>query len=318
MPMGHAEGAGAPIARALGPRQRPAIERMLGDQAKTPGAVDRFLMAAEAHGIDLRNLWASFDPQSGAARQTCLAVVGAGRSAMIFVSTPSDPPGEIELARVVNAACEALDDVVIAQALLEPSEASAASGLKAAGWSTIAELAYLRRPRRGSDGKLGGGEGHDAPVPVDLRTAGEVDKADIVQALEDSYIGTLDCPELCGLRRTSDVIESHRATGHYDPEMWTVVYLGGEPCGAVLLNPTPEQASVELVYIGIGPRLRGRGMGAWLLRRAIGQIASRSERELTCAVDLRNEPAMAMYKSFGFQRFALRNAMVLPLAPERS
>lgn len=77
---------------------------------------------------------------------------------------------------------------------------------------------------------------------------------------------TLDCPELCGMRRTSDIIASHGAIGRPELAIWTLVRHEGRPAGAVLLAGLPEQRCYELVYIGLGPSLRGLGLGELLMR----------------------------------------------------
>ena len=121
---------------------------------------------------------------------------------------------------------------------------------------------------------------------------------------------TLDCPELCGLRRTDDVIASHLATGVFHPETWWLVFEDGEPEGCVLMSHCPEHDSVELVYLGLSPRLRRRGLGERLLRCAIARCARYSAASVTCAVDRRNAPAVALYERLGFRAFASRIALV--------
>jgi ribosomal protein S18 acetylase RimI-like enzyme len=86
----------------------------------------------------------------------------------------------------------------------------------------------------------------------------------------------------------------------------------------VLLNPVPDLRSVELVYIGLGPDLRARGLGDRLLRDALGLAAARRKRDcadaITCAVDRRNQPALRLYKRHGFREISGRIAFVRPLA----
>ena len=63
-------------------------------------------------------------------------------------------------------------------------------------------------------------------VRVEAFRDGEDDEA-LMAALERSYVDTLDCPELCGLREKRDVLDSHRSTGKFDPNLWWLVRLGG-------------------------------------------------------------------------------------------
>jgi ribosomal protein S18 acetylase RimI-like enzyme len=133
------------------------------------------------------------------------------------------------------------------------------------------------------------------------------------KALERTYEETMDCPELCGMRVVGDVLESHRSVGVFDPGMWWLVMDSGEPEGCMLLSACPEQNAVELVYLGLSPRLRGRGLGSSLLMMGVQSLTGRPEKMLTCAVDTRNAPAMALYRRCGFQRFAVRVPLVLSL-----
>ena len=81
----------------------------------------------------------------------------------------------------------------------------------------------------------------------------------------------------------------------------------------MLLTPCPSQESVELVYVGIGPELRGRGIGAGLITLALSRLGGRRETTLACAVDLANGPALKLYKNAKFRQFASRTAMVMSL-----
>ena len=135
---------------------------------------------------------------------------------------------------------------------------------------------------------------------------------DLKLALEASYIDTLDCPGLYGLRRTGDIIAGHRATGVFEAPLWTLLRLDGKPAGAVLLNPFPTQKTVELVYLGLGPEARGRGLGRQLLRHALWLLAPRRERTLTLAVDDRNTPAQAIYSAENMRRVLQRIALIRP------
>lgn len=316
----------------IGPDLRfSAAERIVGPGAgPRPAAARRFLEAADALGMDVSNMWGSLDAKGTRVKQVCLAVVGTGRTAMLFVSGPSDPsePDRIpedELAAAerraaIDAACGHLrrlrvegsseQQVVLAQALLESEEVAAIEALSAAGFMRLGDLAYLRRsiPRSGS---------HRAKWPpgIVVRRCSELPDAEerLLTALERSYEETLDCPELCGMRDVADVLESHRSVGEYDPGMWWLVEADGEAEGCMLLSASPEQNAVELVYLGISPRLRGKGIGSLLMATGMQCLTGRSEKSITCAVDTRNEPAMLLYRRSGFQRFATRVPMVLSL-----
>src|SRR6185369_14031455 len=58
-------------------------ERLAGSEAgPREVAARRFVEAAEKLGIDLSNFWGMLDPSGEYFREVCLAVVGAGRTAM--------------------------------------------------------------------------------------------------------------------------------------------------------------------------------------------------------------------------------------------
>ncbi len=302
------------VDRALLPA---AAERLV--QAASSGgseAVGQFLMAARAHDIDLRRMWASVEGDPARAREVCLVVPGAGRTAMFFTSRPEGGAGLRELGAVIGHACDRCGDVArVGQALLERKDEPLAAAYEAGGFGRIARLWYLTRPAPRAQ------EFPEAeptwPEGVTVRGWSQGDDPALASALERSYERTLDCPELSRMRRPEDVLESHRAAGQWDPGLWWLIRLHGRPAGAMLLNPSPPSGSVELVYLGLGPELRGRGLGSSLLRYGLSRLADRGAGSVTCAVDQRNRPACRLYERFGFVRFDERLALVRVLGAGR-
>ncbi len=358
-------GAGVSVVPVPADLRLAAAARLLGEQTPDPlAAAQRFLESAPELGIDLDRMWCVLDtPARGRSpiiRNVCLAVLGTGRTAMLFVSGPARrglrtsllgaKPAALDHAErvaVILHACEGVAGGVgsapgarLAQSLLEPKESEAAKAFIDAGFMKLGDLAYLRRrlPRTGP------GAMSDAPAtptwPSGVRvrslselsnqghTPAEIDSW-LSTALEQSYIETRDCPELCGLRQIGDVLESHRAVGIHDPALWWLVTLHDRPVGCMLFAVCPEHQSVELVYLGLGPEIRGQGLGSALLdfgvRRvhamavepAVGALPPEPGHPsvsgsggLTCAVDTRNAAAMRLYRKAGFERFATRVPMV--------
>lgn len=208
-----------------------------------------------------------------------------------------------------------LPTYTMGQSLLEPSQGSLRSSFLQGGFSHLADLAYMRReiPRRPSF------EQPVWPAGVSVRTVASMPpakaEAALTQALERSYLGTLDCPALCSLRTTQDVLASHRSVGTYDPAMWFLVFVDDQPEGCLLLSPCPPQHTVELVYIGLGPSARGLGLGSALMKMGLNHLCARSECWLACAVDEANAPARRLYESLRFRAFAKRVALVQDLSP---
>lgn len=283
----------------------------------------RFLKRAREHGISLDLFWAVTDGL-GRVRQSALVVPQAGRTAMIFLSGVGEDArcgGREQQSRdriavirgAIRGTIDAMGDAVhLVQALPAPEEWWAVEAFQGAGMLRLGDLAYLRRPLRSPVGTASGLPAW--PEGVEVRPMPSLDDPEarrtLREALERTYIDTLDCPGLCQMRETDDVIDSHRATGEADPSLWWIVFLNNRPEGCVLLSPCPDQDSVELVYMGLGPALRGRGLASGLLARAIDRSQRTRLAHVICAVDEKNEPARALYARLGFSAYAHRIAFV--------
>ena len=300
-----------PIARVSGDLLLPAATRLAQASSGLANAGQELLNAAKLHAISFRYFWASTEPDDPlAARQACLIVPGAGRTGMCFTTRPETPEEEAELASVIDHACRSLPGNVvrIAQTLLETGEASLGRAYTLAGMPKLATLLYLRRamPRADEFADL-----QDLPEGVELSgyRPGR-DEAALHDVLPRTYEGTLDCPELSNTRLPSDVVTSHRSAGAWTPGLWWFVRVGETVEGVALFNPIPDQDSVELVYFGITPNIRGQSLGYKLLRHATARLVGRSERWVTCACDERNAPALGMYTRFGMREHERRIAHV--------
>ena len=91
--------------------------------------------------------------------------------------------------------------------------------------------------------------------------------------VERTYVDSLDCVGLDGMRPIGDVLVGYRATGRYRPEWWLIATHAGQDVGCVLLADHPEQEQCELMYLGMVPEVRGRGWGVgatrhvqWMMR----------------------------------------------------
>jgi ribosomal protein S18 acetylase RimI-like enzyme len=229
---------------------------------------------------------------------------------MLFVSRPRRRSQVDPLAAVVRRICNHLASgpVVLVQALIEPGEAWEHQALVEGGFEDLAMLEYMQRavPRT-------------APMPptppgVAIEHYDPSRRQAFVTALQASYQDTHDCPKLRGLRATDDVLDGHQATGRFDPRLWTLVRIDGQPVGVQLLAPIDEPACVELVYLGLAPLARGRGLGSMLLRRGLAQCRQAGLETMTLAVDRDNQPAVRLYRRRGFYRVARRQALIAPLA----
>lgn len=314
----------------------PAVARRLVSQANADldEAAKRLVESAPDHNIDLSLSFATVEPGGNGrvnVRQCCLAVLGSGRTCMMFLSEPAGEGERADVAMIERVACvrearrhlerTASDRAAILQALPEPEEAWAVEAFGAAGFLSVGTLRYMRCDRaiRAGSAEAGAwpeGVSVERVMPQGQRGAlPPAREAEVMAALERSYVDTLDCPELCGLRSTRDVLDSHRSTGDFDPSTWWLVKHRGRPAGCMLLNRCPEQRTIELVYLGLGPELRGKGLGRALLEMGVrGARRGAAGWAVTCAVDERNAPALRLYAGLGFEAQSRRLALVCPMA----
>lgn len=297
-------------------------------------AGQRLVDAASEVGLDFNLCWGVIDPDPRArprVRQACLAVLSEGRTGMLFLSEPprhGDPGGAArgteERCASIDAACAGMRErfpgrVQLAQALPDPAEAWALNAYKRARFTHITTLFSLRRPaivrmepQLRSLMVLAPAQTWPKGVRV-VRVDALGADADrlLLRALEASYDQTLDCPELCGMRTTEDVLASHKAAGAFDPALWWLLELNGNPEGCCLMTASPSQRALELVYLGLSPRVRGMGLGKRLLALGIAHAGAHHRAwQVHCAVDQRNEPARRLYERFGFEEVGRREALV--------
>jgi GNAT superfamily N-acetyltransferase len=262
--------------------------------------------------------------EDGSVGEVAQVVPSSGRTAGVYLAPvwrASQDPRWVQQQRtaVIGAACEALargeyGETVLAQGLLEPLETEAAGAYLDAGFEKLAELGYLRRDisrfaryDRPDWSRIGVRVTRMSEMPWDTG------QALLVRAMEASYTGTLDCPALCGMRTVDDVLASHKSVGAFDPSLWWLVSIDGRPEGCMLLSRFPAHDTVELVYLGVGPGLRGKGIGAGLIELALAELQALGEKSLACAVDLNNAPALTLYKRARFKEFARRVALIRDL-----
>lgn len=274
------------------------------------GQSQRFLEYARGHGISLDTMWSLAD---GGDRivATVLAVPSPGRTAMVFASRLRSPHQIAGHGRLIDHAASQLaqQGVHLAQMLLDPSETLERQAALAGRFTELARLTYLERPVP---------RARHAPKPTwpaGIETLPYQDdlRPQVLDALAASYEHTLDCPGLLGLRDTSDILEGHQASGQFDPRLWTLLRIDDRPAGVLLLNPSSGLQAVELVYLGLAPFARGRGLGKLLLAHGLALLAGRRERSINLAVDEANAPALRLYAAAGFRDALRRIALIRPL-----
>jgi len=236
-------------------------------------------------------------------------VENPGKTGTLICCRASAPPVEAQaLVRVVRAvSIEALySGMSLVQCMLRPHENANVEVVRDAGFTLLAELVFLRRPLCRSDASAEAQR--DGLTWRDRRRYGDDELGAVIAA---TYEHSMDCPGLAGLRDVSDVIAGHKATGQFRPESWWIVELDGKPAGCMLVNDIPISLTSEVVYLGVTPGFRRRGLARRMLRLAAADAAARGMAWLSLAVDDRNAVAKALYLSEGFRRTDSRLAFLM-------
>ncbi len=137
-----------------------------------------------------------------------------------------------------------------------------------------------------------------------------------VDLLQRTYRATLDCPELDGMRTAEQALEGHRGTGTLHPEYWRLFRRDGNDVGVLLLSEHADQRAWELVYMGVAPEARGKGIGRDMLAMTLPLLPQQTSPTIFLAVDARNHYATAAYERIGFEVIATR-ALHLRLSGSR-
>lgn len=246
--------------------------------------------------------WLAQADESDAVAEGLLTAVGetASRGAALTTLLPGQL-ASITPPRVAEGALQCLASLVaasvdyaerrgarVAQAVLTPRHPAAAA-FEQAGFRP-ARLLLLGRDATAAD---------RAPrrETLEFHPFGDVDE--LASLVEATYESTLDCAWMNGWRDARDVLATSRATGVYDPRLWFVVRSGAETVGCLLLSDHPQGDALELVYMGVLPARRGRGLGRAMVDEALRVCRSKDRGRLLLFVDADNWPARNAYVASG-------------------
>lgn len=301
-------GSTPPVIAQPGPaRMVEAIQCLLQADAKR---ARRFLAFAERSKMGLEHLWCAFDGTQ-TVTSSAMATLTPGRTAMLFATPPKSRQDLDTTGRVIDATCRSVKKagVRLAQSLIPPENPLEVQAFEAGGLHKIATLTYMERsvPRRKEriEGQL--------PPEFGIQTYRPHLRTRLEALLAETYRDTLDCPGLSQLRTPSDVVDGHIKSGIFKPEWWTFLMKDDAPVGISMMNVSKSKESVELVYLGLTPEVRGRGIGQVLLAHALREISGSPQKTVVLAVDDANEPARRIYEHFGFRSTARRHAFVRSL-----
>jgi ribosomal protein S18 acetylase RimI-like enzyme len=198
----------------------------------------------------------------------------------------------------------------LAQAILTPAEDAHAGSLPRNGLHHVTQLHYLRHALREIPQAL-------PPEGVAFETFNTDRPQAFYQALNRSYDGTLDFPELDGVREVQEVVEGHMNQGRFHPDRWRLTRRGGRPIAVLLVNDLPEWHAREIAYVGVVPQARRCGLGRALVAKALAEAKEAGLASLILAVDRRNAPARRLYQELGFERFDHREVYLRVYAVAR-
>jgi ribosomal protein S18 acetylase RimI-like enzyme len=166
----------------------------------------------------------------------------------------------------------------------------------------VTELRYLARD---TDADL---DQSPSGPDFDWKTYGPETAADFQEVLSQTYIGSLDMPELEGIRALDDVLSGYSSAREFAAMHWFVGHVRGEEhaAGVLLMATHNDRGAWEVAYLGLTPSARGRGLGQALLSHAL-TVARPHTPRLELAVDIRNTPADRLYRRAGFSMFDRRS-----------
>lgn len=261
--------------------------------------------------IDLSGLWVARE-RAGRIVGALLTQPLAGKAAAVWA--PEVKPSWRRPALAAGLIQTALADLKgrgfrLAQAVLDESAGlRAARDLTRGGMPRVTELLYLERDTAvplsiGSEGRPRA-DSHERPLACPYFVWQPFEpalEAEFRSVLQATYVGSLDMPELEGARALDDIMESHRAAGRFDAARWQLGYIPDKPQAAsvLLMAEVPGRGVWEVVYLGLTPAARGRGLGRAVLQQALA-LARIHVPRLELAVDCRNTPATRLYHSTGF------------------
>ncbi len=185
-------------------------------------------------------------------------------------------------------------------------------------------------------------------VPVDWSAGDPLGR--LIAVVERTYEGTLDCPGLSRFRTPREIVHSYCDAPAFDPEAWYLAVESTEgpdaawkssrgsssrgsaerrratgECVGVVIGARHAGSSggggsrfvAELVYMGVVPEARGRGIGGQLLDGALrGYVAAGADRVIL-AVDEANGPAQKLYRAAGFRPMFRESVFAKGLSPPK-
>jgi mycothiol synthase len=250
-------------------------------------AARRFAILFESGELDPDGLIVA--TEAGAIRGAMLAYRIGGAQAAVWPPATDDATTQDALVAAALAWI-AREPTKVIQSLVRAAERPRAAALERAGFRAITSLAFLARECRREDA-------NHRTKQVGLRPMAAYDDAFATMLLR-TYDGTLDVPELNGTRTPEEILAGYRANG--PSRRWWIEH-AGETVGLLLLAQKEDDPTMELSYVGLVPEARGRGLGREAVDVALAEAARWERRVVQLNVDVRNEPALRIYRDRMFR-----------------
>jgi len=240
-------------------------------------------------------------------------IQSAGAAALYLLSTVSPDAQASDCRHCLELARQSAADhgCKLHEVLLDPEDSRERrwhEPLRRAGFCFLTRLVYLTRRISSIQ-----------PLPIDQPKEHWISFCPgseplFLRCLEESYIETLDCPELTGIRTTAEVLAGHRAAGEFDPAFWKLAMREGQAVGVLLLNRLRGGDSTEITYLGVAQTHRRTGVASALVRMAEALSREASANQMALAVDARNAPARRLYARCGFEEVQFRDVWIATCA----
>jgi len=120
------------------------------------------------------------------------------------------------------------------------------------------------------------------------------------KVVERSYLQSLDCPALHGVRTAEEALRAHRALTPWEHCHWRLYSRGEEDVAVLLTADVPEQQETEVAYLGVVPEGRGQGYAREMLLGELYRARQAGGLRLHVAVDAQNVYAQQVYREVGF------------------
>jgi len=300
---GRSDPAENPVFRRARPDERgAAVGLVFGAPPHAAASLER---RAAREGLDLTRTWIA--EMGGTLEGAAMLVPHPGRTALLLTSPPRDL-GHAErvgrLAGAMLADAEAIAGLDLVQSLCAPEESLRAEAFRIGGLRHLATLDYLERADHPS---------LPAPRPregVTFERWNPAERRTLERLLVATYVDTLDCPGLAQVRRIEDIVDGHLSACGGDARHWFIGFAHGAPIAAALVSVSLTPGTADLVYLGVVPEWRGKGVGAMVMLHALRSAALTGAQAMSLAVDTRNAPAIRLYRGLGFARVRTREAFV--------